>query len=522
MSRTNRFSRTCTGLVLAAITSLSSCALIYHYDDLSYGTGGSSTSGSSGTGCEAGGGSPGLGEAQWSDGFVAVPTGATAADGGPTGAYLSMLGIAVDRADETIVLGTFVGDVTMGTSTFTTGGNEYGLLLAKLDPAGKVKWARRIGNGSIDGDNPYAGSVAADADGNIVLAVTFSGTLSIDATHTYTNSNYGDVFLAKLDPDGNLLWGQHNPNLNSQLVTDVAVDESGTIAITGFFNGTLLFSPCAQIVGPPGGPGQGFNVFTAVFEGDGTCRWARSFGGEQAANTLFPREFGLRVTVRGDTVVAGGALHHDLTFDATHTLTAADPDAGPGIADNFVVALEGATGNIRFAKDLGQGDGLVNVAVNETGEILLAFGATQGLVPFDAKLTPLGGTDVGLMKLAADGKVVWARLFGGAAQDHAQSMALDPFGHLLLTGSFQGSVLFGSDTLDCQGDTNVFFVKLDQEGKPLASGRFGDASALGLGIRSSPCGATVLAGSYAGKLHFGQDPLPLPVGGGTFVTRFSR
>ncbi|APR74804.1 Hypothetical protein A7982_00150 [Minicystis rosea] len=88
-----------------------------------------------------------------------------------------------------------------------------------------------------------------------------------------------DVFVAKYDPAGTLLWAKLFGDENSQVATALSVNANGDIAVTGVFDGTIDF-----------GGGQmtsmGSDIFVAKLDASGNYVWARSFGDAQTQQSI--------------------------------------------------------------------------------------------------------------------------------------------------------------------------------------------------------------------------------------------
>src|SRR5688500_8518729 len=76
------------------------------------------------------------------------------------------------------------------------------------------------------------------------------------------------------------------------------------------------------------------------------------------------------------------------------------------------------------------------------------FTGTLDLDPSTTGVTNVvsrGGTDVFVAKYGADGKLVWARSLGGAADESVADLAFDGSGNVYLGGAFRGAVDFDPD-----------------------------------------------------------------------------
>jgi len=131
-----------------------------------------------------------------------------------------------------------------------------------------------------------------------------------------------------------------------------------------------------------------------------------------------------------------------------------------------------------------------------------------------------GGYDLFLLKLAPDGELAWARVFGGDHQDYGNSVAADPAGNVYVAGDFESSAIdFGGgaltngsewDSYACAPWSDQFVVKLDGQGNHVWSIAFSGAMndhADGLFVDSG--GRIYLVGdSTSSGIDYGGGPLP--------------
>jgi hypothetical protein len=111
------------------------------------------------------------------------------------------------------------------------------------------------------------------------------------------------------------------------------------------------------------------------------------------------------------------------------------------------------------------------IAVDKDGSNLLVgtFAGTAQIA--GATLQSAGGTDIFVVKTKPDGAVAWAQRFGGRLDDAGTSVAVDPDGNIVIGGTFQGELVFGTERLAPQFRSPelraIFVAKLDPSGKPL-------------------------------------------------------
>ena len=114
------------------------------------------------------------------------------------------------------------------------------------------------------------------------------------------------------------------------------------------------------------------------------------------------------------------------------------------------------------------------------------------------------------------GDTLWVRHFGSASNESANGVAIDRSGDVLVAGTFDGTLAFGGlEPLTSKGGTDIFLVKLDPEGVPLWSRRFGGAGVdeggtLGRGpmVAVDAEGNVVVTGAVLGTADLGDKPVP--------------
>jgi len=138
-------------------------------------------------------------------------------------------GIATDSSGNSYVTGFFAESASFGSTTLTSSGGED-IFVAKLDSSGNWLWAKQAGGTSPD----YGWGIAIDSSGNSYVTGYFEGTASFGTTNL-TSSGVQDIFIAKLDSSGNWLWVKQAGGNNWDVGFGIATDSSGNSYITGLF-----------------------------------------------------------------------------------------------------------------------------------------------------------------------------------------------------------------------------------------------------------------------------------------------
>lgn len=114
-------------------------------------------------------------------------------------------GICSDKDGNVIAVGSFDYSLTIQNDSFYSHGYSD-IFVAKYDDEGRPIWVRQIG-GSEGGD--YCYDIEVDALGNCYITGTIRYPILFNGNPvnvTDAKIGYGYMFLAKIDPDGNLVW----------------------------------------------------------------------------------------------------------------------------------------------------------------------------------------------------------------------------------------------------------------------------------------------------------------------------
>jgi hypothetical protein len=188
--------------------------------------------------------------------------------------------------------------------------------LATFASDGAYVWGKLF-----EANSPNSADLTIDAAGNILLTGMFVAPAdgsSLDfggglLPHADWPDVDGDLFLAKLDPQGEHVWSSSFPapltqGANSRITT--ATD--GAVFVTGGFKGELPFGATTLNAGnEPGGNGD---IFLAAFSSDGQSLWSASFGDEE-------EQSGTSLAVVGNQVFLFGSFGGTMMFP-TQTLSA--------------------------------------------------------------------------------------------------------------------------------------------------------------------------------------------------------
>jgi hypothetical protein len=164
----------------------------------------------------------------------------------PNGAYLwwrsfgsdgedVAYGVAVDSGGNIALAGTFQNTLSLGGTPLVTAGLSDGFV-AKFSPMGNHLWSRGLGGTGAEYD--YA--VAMDGAGNVVMTGAFQNSVTFNGG-SLTSAGRSDILVAKYSATGVPLWSRSYGDANDDMGYGVAVDGSGNVFVTGYFQGSTDF-----------------------------------------------------------------------------------------------------------------------------------------------------------------------------------------------------------------------------------------------------------------------------------------
>lgn len=416
--------------------------------------------------------------------------------------------IAVDAAGNVYITGrfSFTADFDPGPNTATlTSAGGFDVFVQKLNAAGGLVWARAIGGTGID----VGIAVAVDGAGNVYTTGCFTGTADFDpgpgvANLTSAGGTFdADVFVSKLDFNGNFVWAKGLGGADSDWAEGIAVDAAGNVYTTGSFFDAADFDPGAATVTLNSGGGD--DIYVSKLDSDGNFLWAVAMGGTGT-------DVGTDIAVD-----AAGGIYTTGSFQGT-----ADFDPGGGVAnrssagsdDIFVVKLT-TDGNFIWASTMGgtNADVGLGIAVDGSGNAHTT-GFFQSPADFDPgagtrNLAGAGGNDIFVSKLDFNGNYLWAKGLGGPSTDVGEGIAVDAGGSVYTTGFFRGKADFnpgaGSTPLTSAGDSDIFVSQLDSEGNLVHAKAMGGLSTdVGESIAVDAFGSVYTTGFFSETADF--DP----------------
>ena len=345
------------------------------------------------------------------------------------------LGLATDGTD-VYMTGGFAGEMGFDATPWFAVDQMDGFIMA-FDAQGIARWGRPFGDVGQD----QATSVAV-----VGSTVCISGMFSkqADLGIAVLTTTVPDLFVAGFSTGGQPKWARAAGGAGPQPTTGVAALPDGGCAFAARTTGAIDLG-----TGSLGTPADA-DLVVAVFEADGTPRWARRYAhpGEQGSPSV--------------TAASDGSLFVGATSTGGIDFGVPTPSAGAGGSDAFILHL-GPTGDPIWARMVAAGpldDFLARPAVLVDGSIL-AVGqflgaATVGGMP----VTSAGSTDLFIVQLDRDGAPVSMLAKGSDREEGAYGTVADPTGGAIVGGHFGRMIQIGESTLTAVGYSDLFVTRL--------------------------------------------------------------
>lgn len=369
-------------------------------------------------------------------------------------------------------------------------------------------WVKTAGS-SADEDTRDIGT---DADGNVYITGTFSGTVDFDPSTGTTSltapSAFSDAYLAKYTSSGNLIWVRQLTGTEHNFSSQMSVTATGDVYLTGFYSGSMNVDPITTNITLVST--GAYDAFLAKYNSSGTLVWAKTFGCSGSADDY------ASAIVLDNTghVYVGGSFNGSGDFDpGTGTVTLSTA----GSTDAFLSKFDG-DGNLMWTKSMGgtNGDAISGLASNGTD--IFATGNFRNTADFDPSagtlnLISAGLSDAFVLRMTASGTTTWAKRLGGAVNDYAARIAVDGNSNVYSVGNFASN---DADFDPANGTSAVLYPagssvagylsKLDANGNYVTAVHItgGSSSVTPNSIRMSGTNQLMMVGSFTNSAVF--DP----------------
>lgn len=402
--------------------------------------------------------------------------------------------IAKDNNGNIYVAGSFTSPVmtlaNISLNNFTNSGlPKEDIFIIKYDPLGNIFWAKTFGGANYD----ICTGVAVDHDGNVVLTGYFASDSINFGNSALINTGENDVFVVKLDQNGNVLWSFGTGSENSDFSNSIAVDNSNNIYIAGSFNFGTVDSTSFNFGAFTLPQHVGDNLFIVKLNPNALVLWAMSTGG------IGYNSISGIATDLNDNLFIGGSFENDTIDFGNHLLTNTDLYT----RDGFVAKFD-ADGNSLWAiKGQCSKDDYINAITTDlNGSVYFTGNFTGSGITFgNVSLSDnsLGDYSIYVAKYDSSGIFKWAEESKNGSRGKGISIATDASGNAYLTGEFHSYMIsFGiKSAYAIGGGSDIFLIKFNQTGIAQWLSSYGsNGTDKGNSITIENAGAIYLTGYY--------------------------
>ncbi len=307
-------------------------------------------------------------------------------------------------------------------------------LFIKLDSNGNFIWAKNLGNITFNDIN-------IDQYGAIYSTGSFASTVDFDpgiAVFNLTSLTNANIFILKLDIDGNFTWAKSFESEGNGLGSAIRIDSLLNVYCVGSHSQTTDFDSGSAVynlsaLGDAGDP------FVLKLDPSGNFLWANTFGSENSEAGL-----DLKIDSKQNVIIAG-EFNIDIDIDSgigTHVIS------GNNVNNAYVIKYD-KNGTLLWGRGLGSGAlSAKALEIDELDNIIVAgrFGNDLNVFSiFDSlNLELYGQSDIFILKMDSLGHVFDGNKYDN--QDYNNDVLSDIYltkeGDFYLTG--YGTYLYES------------------------------------------------------------------------------
>ena len=292
-------------------------------------------------------------------------------------------------------------------------------------------WIKQLGSPG----NDFSDGIAIDANHNLFISGTTDGSLG------NTNAGNSDIWVAKYDSQGNLLWNQQFGTPDLERFQGVATDLNGDVYISGSTLRTVEGSFTIDS-----------DAWIAKYDSQGNLLWNQQLGSPSGSET----STGVATSLNGDLYISGS--------------TRGTPGGGGSSA--WLIKYD-SQGNLLSNQQLELSGAEVSagLAIDNSGSIYLS-GVTDGALNSDGTDETVNDTDSDalLAKYDSQGNLLWTQKLGSSEYDYSQAVTTDSSGNVYITGGTNGNINGANAGLN-----DAWVAKYDSQGNLLWKRQLGTA-----------------------------------------------
>jgi len=263
-------------------------------------------------------------------------------------------------------------------------------------------------------------------------------------------SGFPDSYVSKLNPEGDILM--EILQTKAGIISGIDIDDSGNVVVTGSCSGNESLFGGENYVTP-----FGYSMYIAYYDASGSPQWVEF---AEDVTCIFPK---VKFDSQGN-IYWTGALDMASTFGGIQS-------GGPSWVYDFFVVKVTPSASFEWVFEVPQpptGDAMIGkiapLDITSNDNIIIG-GFTRNNVDWGNGV--VSSTDnyynIIIMEVSTDGIAQWVKTAGGDYYDNVHSLSVSPLGNIFVAGITGDTVSF--DTISHQSD--LFFypylAKIDYE-----------------------------------------------------------
>jgi len=311
--------------------------------------------------------------------------------------------------------------------------NSYDYWLIKFDSFGNQEWQKVYGGS----DNDRGQEIINTSDGGYAII----GSSKSQDGDVSLNYGFNDFWVLKISNSGNLIWEKSFGYSGS---------DNGFSIIQTQDNGYLIIG----VIDVTSSDGQGNNrlninrhaggdYWVIKINSLGNLQWSRYFGG-----SFTDTSYALSETQTGNFIIVGSSDSDDI-----------DINNNKGTYDFWVLKIS-SSGDLIWEKSFGGSeiDEARDITITEDGDFLIVGDSRS--VDTDV-LYNNGAADIWIIKINADGELIWEKTYGGTSFDGVQSIQKTLNNDYIVAGNSRSSDV---NLENNNGQNDAWFFKIDSQG----------------------------------------------------------
>ncbi len=404
--------------------------------------------------------------------------------------------VELNANEEAYIAGYLTGETAFNSTNVVPSASGNGdIYVAKYSASGTLIWKKTFGGNYSD----RAIDLAVGPDQNIVVTGQFFGTVSFGSTTLTSVGNSKDIFIVKLDPQGNVLWARSEGGSMAENAYGITVDHLNNVILTGQFQGTASIgnNSFTSLIDPNTNQ-YSFDFFISKYDANGNPTWSLNGAAQY-------EDRGLAVAIDNqNNIFFTGQFSKTLAF-ATNTY----PNQGYNIG--FLCKLNPA-GQVQFFNQMKAGMTIpYDLELNSNNQVFVSGDFLGNMNYYDSNgphafQNPYE-KQIFIIKTENNGNYLWNYTLGSNNDISARAITVDLHNDAFITGSFKCDLSQIQDTAQATfnsvGFKDPYLLKITNTGQFEYIKHFGgkkDDEGLGIAIKEND--KPFICGSFTKDLNF--------------------